>query len=97
VVLSEEFMANIESSNVDDIERDIRNLIADIIEVPPEHIHGDTSFGVDLGVDSLMALEIIAGIEKKYRIQIPEERLQKVKTLNDTVALAREYLSGLQG
>lgn len=71
---------------------DVRQIIADIVEVAPEQVGDDTPLGDELGVDSLMALEIVANIEKKYRVKIPEERLQQVKTLNDTVALAQEYI-----
>jgi acyl carrier protein len=72
--------------------REIRQIIADIVEIPAEQVGDDTSLAEELGVDSLMALEIVATIEKKYRVQIPEEKLQQVKTLNDTVALAQEYI-----
>jgi acyl carrier protein len=41
----------------------------------------------------MMALEILAAIEKKYKISIPEEKLMQLTTLKDTVAVAREYLS----
>ena len=74
------------------IRTEIRQIIADIVEIPAEQVGDNTSLADELGVDSLMALEIVATIEKKYRVQIPEEKLQRVKTLNDTVALAQEYL-----
>ena len=38
-------------------------------------------------MDSMMALEIMAAIEKKYRIAIPEDTLPKFTTLNQTVSL----------
>jgi len=85
-------MANLESLTLEQISADIRSLVAEILEIPAEQIDGNASFFEDLGVDSLMGLEIVAAVEKKYRIQIPEENLQRVKTLNDTIALAREYL-----
>jgi acyl carrier protein len=84
-------MSTVENVSIDQITGEIRGLIADILEVPAEEIGGEDSFRDDLDVDSLMALEIVAAVEKKYRIQIPEEELQSVKTLNDTVALARKY------
>jgi acyl carrier protein len=85
-------MADIKNISIEQIRTEIKSLVADIIEIPEEELNGDASFVEDLGVDSLMALEIVAAIEKKYRIQIPEENLQRVKTLNDTVALAQEYI-----
>ncbi len=71
---------------------EIRQIIADIVEIPAEQVGDDTSLADELGVDSLMALEIVATIEKKYRVQIPEEKLEQVKTLSDTVALAEEFI-----
>ena len=44
-------------------------------------------------MDSMMALEILAAIEKKYKISIPEEKLAEFKTLNDTLAVVKENLA----
>ena len=76
-----------------DIESEIRNIIAEIVEKDPNEITPEAKFFEDLGMDSMMALEILAAIEKKYRISIPEEKLMQLTTLKDTVAVAREYLN----
>lgn len=76
-----------------DIENDIRNLVAEIIEKDPSEIKPDSRFVEDLGVDSMMALEILAGIEKKYKIAIPEEKLAEFKTLSSIVDIAKAHLS----
>lgn len=75
-----------------DLENEIRNLIAEIIEKDPSEITPDAKFFQDLGVDSMMALEIMAAMEKKYKIAIPEEKLPQLTTLRETVAVAKEYL-----
>lgn len=74
------------------IEEEIKGIIAEIIEKEPAEILPDAKFFQDLGVDSMMALEIMAAIEKKYKISIPEEKLTQLATLNDTVRVAKEYL-----
>lgn len=75
------------------VEQDIRELVAEILEEDdPQSIAGDANFIKDLGMDSMMALEILAGIEKKYRIAIPEDMLPKFTDLNTTVALVKEVL-----
>ena len=74
------------------IEQEVRALIADIIEMEPGKIDPDAHLVEDLGMDSMMALEIIAVMEKKYRIQIPEEELPKITTLNRAIELARKYV-----
>ena len=78
--------------NLDNVEQDIRNLLAEILETDPVSIDGNAKFVKDLGMDSMMALEILAGIEKKYRIVIPEETLPKFTDLNSTIKLVKDLL-----
>lgn len=74
------------------VEKDIRNLVAEILETEPETLDLNAHFVKDLGMDSMMALEILASIEKKYRIVIPEEMLPKFINLNDTVKIVKGIL-----
>jgi len=74
------------------VEEDVQNLVAEILEVEPQEIKSDAQFVKDLGMDSMMALEILASIEKKYRIVIPEESLLKFTDLKSTVAVVEEIL-----
>ena len=70
----------------------IREIIAEVIEVEEEKIEGDTNFVEDLEMDSMLALEIVVAVEKKYKIKIPEERLVDIKNLNDAVAVTMEFM-----
>ncbi len=74
------------------IDQDVRKLIADIIEMEPDQILPDAHLVEDLGMDSMMALEILASIEKKFRIKIPEEDLPKITTLQNAIELAKKYV-----
>lgn len=71
---------------------EIKKLVADVIEVDENEFDGETKFADDLEVDSMMALEILVAIEKKYKIKIPEERLESITNLNDTAALTKEFV-----
>jgi acyl carrier protein len=75
-----------------DLENEIRGIIAQITEKDPGQITLEAKFFEDLGVDSMMALEIMAALEKKYKIVIPEEQLMKLTNLKETLAVAREHL-----
>ncbi|MFA5059028.1 MAG: acyl carrier protein [Candidatus Omnitrophota bacterium] len=74
------------------VEKDMRELVAEVLETEPASIDGDASFVKDLGMDSMMALEILAAIEKKYRVVIPEDMLPKFTSLNKTVSIVKELL-----
>ncbi len=75
------------------LENEIRSLIAEIVEIEPEKITLESNFVEDLGMDSMMALEILASIEKKYKLRIPEENLTKVTNLNKTVEIVKRFLN----
>jgi len=75
-------MANLTKEN---LAKDLRAMVAEILEIEPEAIDGAAGFVKDLGMDSMMALEILAGIEKKYRIVVPEDSLPKFTSLDKTV------------
>lgn len=76
-----------------DLYQELRMLVAEILEIEPESINGDAGFVKDLGMDSMMALEILAAIEKKHKIVIPEDMMPQFTTLNKTVEIVDRFLS----
>jgi len=78
---------------MDKIEGQLKEIIAEIAEKEPGEILPDASFVEDLGIDSMMALEILASIEKKFKVVIPEESLPKITTFNQTVSLVKDILT----
>ena len=78
--------------NTANLATDVRTLIADIIEMDPESIDPDANLVEDLGMDSMMALEILASIEKKFRIKVPEEDLPKITSVNRAIELTKKYV-----
>lgn len=73
-----------------DIKEELRELIAEISEV--DEIPDETPFK-DLGIDSMMGVEIVAAIERKYRIKIEDSELQKVTTLVNSFEIVKNKLA----
>ena len=63
---------------------ELRALFSEITEM--DDIPSNKSLK-DLGVDSMMALEIVTAIEKKYAIKIEEAELDQVATLEKAALL----------
>ena len=78
--------------SVANLEDEIRSLVADILEREPSQLDPNAQLVEDLGMDSMMALEIIASLEKRYKIRLPEQELQEVKTVNRIIELAKRYV-----
>ncbi len=72
------------------LHRELKTLVGEIIEL--DEFNDDDDFVTQLGVDSMLALEIVARIERRYRIRLPEESFAQMKTLNAVVGLVADIL-----
>jgi acyl carrier protein len=79
-------------SKADEIRTEVIKLVAEITERTPEEISDTALFIEDLGVDSLMAIEMLVAMDKKYKIQIPEEEFGKIKNVKDAVAMVLQHM-----
>jgi acyl carrier protein len=73
---------------------ELRSTVADVLDVPVEELTDEAHFAEDLGVDSLMALEVMVVLERRYRVKLDESRLKEVTTLARVHDLLAEKLSG---
>ncbi len=75
---------------MDNIEKEVREIISKVAKIKPEELKEDSNLFQDLGVDSLVGVEIIAAIDKKYSLDIPEEKLEEVQTVKELVNMVKE-------
>jgi acyl carrier protein len=71
------------------LKEELRALIAEIAE--KDEIPDDVAFK-DLGIDSMMGVEIVAAIERQYHVKIDDAELAEVTTLNGSMALVQKKL-----
>ena len=77
----------------DQIRAEIKRLIANVTEREPDEVPDTAHFMDELGVDSLMAMEVMIAIDKKFKIDIPEEDFNKATNVNESVAMVEEWLA----
>jgi len=73
----------------DELKEKLREIIAEVTEV--DEIPDETPFK-DLGIDSMMAIEIVAEVERTYKLSIPEEELQDLTHFTAVYEKVREKL-----
>jgi acyl carrier protein len=66
------------------LKEELRSLIAEIAEI--DTIPDDTNFK-ELGIDSMMGVEIVAAIERQYKVKFEDSELSEVSTLNRSYQL----------
>ena len=70
-----------------DLETDLRDLVAELAELPLDEVAADTSFE-DAGIDSLLAMEIAVHVERRFGVRFEDTELktvQSVRQLADAV------------
>ena len=63
--------------------KELQNLSAEILGIDPDQVQMDKSFQRDLAADSLDLVELIAAIEDKYDVELPDDELEKMKVIAD--------------
>ncbi|CAM5421629.1 Acyl carrier protein [Streptomyces tendae] len=66
---------------------ELRQLLAATVEdLTVEEIEPDSSLQDDLGVDSLARLGLVAAIEDRWQIQVPQEQADRLTTVREIAA-----------
>jgi len=89
----------IESTEVveDSLTLKLRQIISDIAKIRAEKIKVNAHLYNEMGIDSLMKVEILAGIQKELGVNIPDRLSYEITTLSDLVKFTREYQAGRGG
>lgn len=72
-----------------DLLEKLRSIVSEVSEV--DEIPDATPFK-ELGIDSMMAIEIVAEVERTFKLSIPEAELQKMTHLSAVYELVKSKL-----
>ncbi|MFZ8801457.1 MAG: acyl carrier protein [Candidatus Calescibacterium sp.] len=78
---------------MDELEMKIKSVIAEKAGKSISDIRDDASFIEDLGLDSLDLVDMIMKLEEEFGISIPDEDLDKIRTVKDAINYIREKSS----
>lgn len=78
----------------DEVTARLRKIIAEVIKISPEEIKLNSNLYNDLGVDSLMKVEILSAIQKEEKVDIPDRLTYEINTFSDLAKFTKEYKEG---
>lgn len=67
------------------IEREVTEIVSRITKAPVERIKPDTHLQQELNVDSLQGLQILAVIEKRFGVSVPDDELDSYTSIREIV------------
>ena len=68
-----------------DIEAKVKEIISAQLEVSSEQLRPEASFIDDLKADSLAVVELVLALEQEFKLEIPEEDTERIKTVGDAI------------
>ncbi|MCA8959503.1 MAG: acyl carrier protein [Planctomycetes bacterium] len=69
-------------------------IVAEKLGVDQEKIKPETSFVGDLGADSLDMVELLMNLEDSFKMTIPDEDAESIKTVGDAVKYIDDHTGG---
>lgn len=63
----------------------IKVILSEQFDVGEDEITLDTRIQTDLGADSLDVVDLIMSIEDEFEIEVPDEDVEKIKTVDQLV------------
>ena len=70
----------------------IKTILSQQLEVNPDIITMDTNIADELGADSLDVVELLLAIEDEFDVEIPDEKIESLKTVGSVVDYIQEHM-----
>lgn len=64
---------------------EVKEILAEQLDVDIDSIELSSNLADDLGADSLDAIDIVMTVEDEYSIEVPDEAVEAMKTVEDIV------------
>lgn len=69
----------------EEIAATVKEVFQTALKIDPSKIKDDTVLKDDLQLDSLDMIEVVYELEDQFDVQIPEDRIQKIRTFSEVV------------
>lgn len=69
-----------------DIQQEVTEIVSRVTKIPAERIGLDTHLKQELNVDSLQGLQILAVIEKRFDVSVPDDELDSYASIREIVS-----------
>jgi acyl carrier protein len=70
----------------------VKDVVSNVLKVDSSEITDDSNFIFDLGADSMQSVELVAGFEEAFDIEMDQDKAMEVQSIEDAVNFIAEYI-----
>lgn len=70
----------------------VKEVVSNVLKSDPSEITDDANFIFDLGADSMQSIELVAGFEEEFDVEMDQDKALDIQTIDDAVNFISEYL-----
>jgi len=75
-----------------EIQRRVTGVVASVLQIDPAEVLPTSNFVFDLGADSMKSVELVAGFEEEFDIEMDEDKAREVQTVEGAVDFIAQYV-----
>lgn len=77
--------------NATSTDKRVIKIVSEQLGVEEQKVTPASSFVDDLGADSLDTVELVMAFEEEFKVEIPDEDAEKIKTVGDAIQYIAEH------
>ena len=77
----------------EEIKKRVYNVVAQILKIDSAGIQEDHLFTADLGAESVQSIELMAGFEEEFDIEMDEDEALSVQTVGSAIDFIAKYVN----
>lgn len=70
----------------------VKDVVSNVLKTDPSEITDDANFIFDLGADSMQSVELVAGFEEEFDIEMDQDKALEIQTIEDAADFIAGYL-----
>ena len=70
----------------------VKGVVSAVLKTESSEITDEANFIFDLGADSMQSVELVAGFEEEFDIEMDQDKALEIQTIDDAATFIAEYL-----
>jgi len=70
----------------------VKQVVSNVLKIESSEVTDNANFVFDLGADSLQSVELVAGFEEEFDIEMDQDKALEIQNIDDAVNFIAEYL-----